>query len=118
MDEKNFKQILSEQTKEFKEDYRSFGNGLKKELKEDYQRQGGFLVEEFEKRTEFIAESFTDLRKGHERLEKKLDAVMEMTAQNTENIEYMKQLLKRKIDVEEFEMLEHRVLLIEKKIRV
>jgi len=48
MDEKNLKRILSEQTRELKEDYRSFGNSLKKELKEDYQRQGGFLVEEFE----------------------------------------------------------------------
>jgi hypothetical protein len=55
----------------------------------------------------------------------KLDAVMEMVAQNTEDIaimktdlSFIKQNLKRKVDIDEFEVLEKRVLFLENKLKI
>jgi heme oxygenase len=39
-----------------------------------------------------------------------------MVANNTENIEMIKSMLKRKVDVEEFEALTRRVIVLEKKL--
>jgi len=47
---------------------------------------------------------------------RKLDALIEMVAKNTENIEIIKSMLRRKVDIEEFEALEKRVMILEKKL--
>ena len=39
-----------------------------------------------------------------------------MVANNTENIEVIKSMLRRKVDIEEFESLEKRVVILEKKL--
>lgn len=81
-----------------------------KELKADYLRQGKFLLEQFDKKTQIIAEVQVDQTK-------KLNAILEMVAQNTEDIGFIKGMLKRKVDLEEFEALEKRVVLLENKLR-
>ena len=39
-----------------------------------------------------------------------------MVANNTENIEVIKSMLRRKVDIEEFESLEKRIVNLEKKL--
>jgi len=46
----------------------------------------------------------------------KLDALLEMVANNSENIELIKNMLKRKVDIDEFEALTKRVMVLEKKL--
>lgn len=126
MDEKKFREILSEQNKEIgktfdgklKEGFDNYTNKVEKklkqqtqELKQDYTRQGKFLLEQFQHRLSIVAEVQTDHSK-------KLDAILEMVAKNTEDIDIMKGMLRRKVDVEEFEALERRVGLLEKKLRL
>lgn len=86
---------------------------LKKLLKEqsgETERHQKMMLEEFEKRLAIIAESQVSIAQ-------KIDAIFEMTAQNSENIELIKGMLRRKVDVDEFEALEKRVSLLETKLR-
>jgi hypothetical protein len=46
----------------------------------------------------------------------KLDGLLEMGSNNTENIEIVKSMLKRRVDIEEFEALTKRVMVLEKKL--
>ena len=86
------------------------------EQRRDYQRHLGTLVEGFESQVKLVAESLSGAQE-------QLVAIRDMTAKNTENIEiikmdiqFIKQSLKRKVDLEEFESLERRVLFLEKKL--
>ena len=99
MDEKTFKKMLNVQTDEIK-------------------RHQKMLLEEFQSRLKVVAEVQVDHTEKFKEISKKLDAIMEMTALNTENIETIKGMLKRKVDFEEFEKLEKRVSLLEKKLRM
>ena len=88
-----------------------------------FQRHVGVLVERFESQTKLIAESISGLQQ-------QLIAIKEMVAKNTEDIQEMKvhmeimrsdieiikQNLRRKVDLEDFETLEKRVMFLEKKI--
>lgn len=85
--------------------------------REEYQTYLGTLAEDFQSQTRLIAESVSGIQQ-------QLEAIRDMVAQNTEDIEVMKadlqvikQTLKRKVDTEEFEGLEKRVLFLEKKFR-
>jgi len=67
-----------------------------------------------------ILDSHTKILSSHT---KKLDSHTQMIVQNTENIEiikadieFIKNAFKKKVDLEEFENLEKRVLLLERKI--
>jgi heptaprenylglyceryl phosphate synthase len=99
LDEKTFKKMLNVQTDEIK-------------------RHQKMLLEEFQSRLKVVAEVQVDHTEKFKEISKKLDAIMEMTALNTENIETIKGMLKRKVDFEEFEKLEKRVSLLEKKLRM
>ena len=90
MEEKDFRKLLTDQTEEIK-------------------RHGEMLLEEFQSQLKIIAE----VQIGHSH---KLDALLEMVANNTENIELIKSMLKRKVDIEEFEALTKRVMILEKKL--
>lgn len=102
MGDKKFEQLLAKQSRE---------------LKEDYARQGKFLLNEFGKKTQIIAEvvkSNSD----------KLDATFEMVGRLTEDMDIVKGELRiikndlsRKVDHEEFEELEKRVVFLEKKLQ-
>lgn len=83
---------------------------LFKEQTDEIQRHQKMLLEEFSGRLKVIAEVQTD----HTR---KIDAVMEMVAMNTEQIDLIKSMLKRRVDIDEFENLEKRVIGSEKKLR-
>jgi len=89
MEEQNFKKIIKEQT-------------------EEINRHSSMLLEEFQSQLKIVAE----VQLEHSR---KLDALLEMVAKNTENIEMIKSMLRRKVDIEEFEALEKRVMILEKK---
>ena len=67
------------------------------------------LLEEFQSQLKVVSE----VQVEHSR---KLDALIEMVAKNTENIEVIKSMLRRKVDIEEFEALEKRVMILEKKL--
>jgi hypothetical protein len=90
MEEKDFKVLLTEQTEEIK-------------------RHEKMLLEEFQHQLAVVAE--VQISHSH-----KLDALLEMAANNTENIEIIKSMLKRKVDIEEFEALTKRVMVLEKKL--
>lgn len=83
---------------------------LKKELHEDYQNMGKFLLEEFSKQIKVVAEVQTE----HTR---QLNSITEMVGKNTEDIEIIKGMFRRKVNIEEFESLDRRVCVIEKKLR-
>ena len=89
MEEQNFKKIIKEQT-------------------EEINRHSSMLLEEFQSQLKIVAQ----VQLEHSR---KLDALLEMVAKNTENIEMIKSMLRRKVDIEEFEALEKRVMILEKK---
>jgi len=90
MEEKDFKILIKEQT-------------------EEINRHSSMLLEEFQSQLKIVSE----VQVEHSR---KLDALLEMVAKNTENIEVIKSMLRRKVDIEEFEALEKRVMLLEKKL--
>ncbi|MCG2789151.1 MAG: hypothetical protein L6405_04260 [Actinomycetia bacterium] len=90
MEEKDFKKLLTDQT-------------------EEINRHGEILLKEFQSQLKVIAEVQID--HSH-----KLNALLEMVANNTENIELIKSMLKRKVDIEEFEALTKRVMILEKKL--
>lgn len=92
MAEKNIEKLLEGQTKEIL-------------------RHQKILLESFQKETKILAESLTSAHK-------KLDVTMEMVANNTENIELIKNSIKRKVDIEEFEFLTKRVMVLEKKLLI
>lgn len=85
---------------------------------DEIKRHQKMLLEEFQSRLKVVAEVQVDHTEKFKEISKKLDAIMEMTALNTENIETIKGMLKRKVDFEEFEKLEKRVSLLEKKLRM
>ena len=103
MDKKEIKQLLDAQTKE---------------LVKETERHERVILEEFEHRLTVVAEVQVEHTKKFTSIERKLDAVMEMTALNTENIEMMKGMLKRKVDLDEYEKLEKRVGVLEKKLHL
>jgi dynactin complex subunit len=85
------------------------------EQREEYQRYLGIVTEDFKSSMKLIAESISDLQK-------QLVSLREMVAKNTEDIEiikmdvsFIKNGLKRKVDLEEFTALEKRVALLEKR---
>ncbi len=89
----------------------------------EYQRHLDVVMENVESEIKLIAESIGGVQE-------QLIALREMVARNTEDIEILKanmevvksdlqiikQNLKRKVDAEEFETLEKRVLFLEKKL--
>ncbi len=100
-----------------------------KEQREEYQRYLGVVTEDFKSQVKLIAESLSNLQK-------QLVAIREMVAKNTEDIERLKiemiamkkdmeimkadistikYELRRKVSWDEFEALEKRVLILEKK---
>ncbi|HLB95826.1 MAG TPA: hypothetical protein VJK26_02910 [Patescibacteria group bacterium] len=92
METKELKKIINDQTQEI-------------------QRHQKMLLEEFQSRLKVVAEVQVEHTK-------KFDALFEMVAMNTETLEFIKGMLKRKVDLEEYEKLEKRVSLLEKKMRM
>jgi len=96
--------------------------GLKKE-REEFQRYLGVIAEDFKSQVQLVAESISDINR-------RLAAIEEMVAKNTEDIEVikmrltaiendiaaMKQNARHKVNIEEFENLERRVMFLEKKL--
>lgn len=82
----------------------------------------------FSRYAKIIGEDFTykfgSLAEMQEEQGKKIDLLFEMVAQNTEDIaiiksdiSFIKKELKHKVDLDEFEALEKRVLFLEKKLK-
>ena len=99
------------------------------EQEDKFQRHMGVLTENFESQTKLIAESISGIQQ-------QLVAIKEMVANNTKDIQEMKveifsmkkdmeimksdiniikHSVKRKVDLDEFEALEKRVIFLEKK---
>lgn len=97
MEKDEFQKLLEDQTEEIK-------------------RHEKILLEDFQSQLKVIAEVQIEQGKKLDDHSRKLDALLEMVANNTENIEFIKSMLKRKVDIEEFEALTKRVMLLEKKI--
>jgi ribosomal protein S9 len=93
---------------------------LKKVLEEqrkEYQRHLDVVAEDFKSQIKILAKTTGGIQE-------QLIAIREMVAKNTEDIEiikmdiqFIKQELKHKVDRDEFEALEKRVLILEKKLR-
>lgn len=107
-----------------------------KEQREEYQIHIGALAEEFQSRlaaglepiisltksVNALAEIVAKLQENITHLQAGVSAMQEMIVQNTEDItimksdvQFIKQELKQKVSVEEFGMLEKRVLLLERR---
>lgn len=99
MNKKELQTLLNDQTKEL-------------------ERHQKMLLEEFDSRLKIVAEVQVEHTKKFEIIARKLDAIMEMTAMSTEQIELIKSMLKRKVDLEEYEKLEKRVSVLEKKLHL
>ncbi|MBC8390602.1 MAG: hypothetical protein H8E13_21450 [Actinobacteria bacterium] len=97
MEKKDFKKLLTDQTEEIK-------------------RHEKILLEEFQSQLKIVAEVQIEQGKKLVNNSRKLDALLEMIANSTENIELIKSMLKRKVDIEEFEALTKRVMILEKKL--
>ena len=97
MEKKDFKKLLTDQTEEIK-------------------RHEKILLEEFQSQLKIVAEVQIEQGKKLDNNSRKLDALLEMIANSTENIELIKSMLKRKVDIEEFEALAKRVMILEKKL--
>ncbi len=97
MEKKDFKKLLTDQTEEIK-------------------RHEKILLKEFQSQLKIVAEVQIEQGKKLDKNSRKLDALLEMIANSTENIELIKSMLKRKIDIEEFEALTKRVMILEKKL--
>lgn len=131
MEEKKFKKLLDDQTIHFDDKMAALDVKMT-EHKEETKRHQKILLEEFDSRLKVVAEGHLDLVRhieDHSRIledhSRKLQALMEMVAMNTEAIamntetlEFIKGMLKRKVDLEEYERLEKRVFILEKKLRV
>ena len=97
-------------TKETKKEF----EGILKEQREEYQRYLSVLSEDFHSNMQLVAESVSGLQE-------QMEAVKELVADSAKDIaiikgdiQFIKQELKRKVDYDEFEALERRVLLLEK----
>lgn len=104
---------------------------VRKQADEDMKRHLGALVEHVDDRIAAISEQFVDFdrkldthEKRFDRIDEKLDSHTEMigmlaedVAIIKENVEFLKDSLKKKVDYEEFVALERRVRLMETKLR-
>jgi GTPase involved in cell partitioning and DNA repair len=88
-------------------------------------RHFGVLLEGMDNKWDLVAEQYGDIKKTLDSHTKTLASHTEMIAQiiidlaiNKENVEFIKNSLKKKIDVEEFSALEKRVILLERKLSV
>lgn len=131
MEIKEIKQLLNQQSKGLQKYVEDRLTKQTKELKEDYNRQGKFILDEFKHQTSIIAEQYTSLNKKVDNMGNKLDATFEEVGKlrvnvgkNTTDIEIIKQDtqiiksgLKQKVDLKEFEALEKRVILPERKFQ-
>ena len=93
-----------------------------KELEEDFKTHIGALREDFDDKVKLLAESASGIQE-------QLVAIRDMVVKNTEDteiikiqmmaiksdVQIIKQNLKRKVDVEEFEALEKRIVILESK---
>ncbi len=104
---------------------------LIKDQNEENRRHQKMLLEEFNKNNRVIAdvqiEQGKKLKNIADKIESiinkqdhydiKINALLEMVATNTEDLETIKGMLKRKVDIDEFEILVKRVAVLETKIK-
>jgi len=90
--------------------------------RENYQRYLGLLKEGFDGKVKTIAEQYTDIRKtlaSHSKTLASHSKILVLIQEDIEitkvDIEFIKNSLKKKVDLEEFEALEKRVLILESK---
>ena len=86
-----------------------------KQFSEEIKRHFDVVAEDMSSKIQLVAESVSGIQE-------QLIAIRDMVSKNTEDIEVIKmhlesikQQLRRKVDLEEFEALEKRVLFLEKK---
>lgn len=113
----DIKTILKEQTGALREDIKGDMARLREDIDNDIKRHIDVLKEDFDSNLKLLAESVSGIQQ-------QLVALREMVVKNTEdievikiNIEVIKNSLKKKVDLEEFETLERRVAVLEAKIR-
>ena len=102
-----------------------------KEYTEEVKRHIDVMREDFDSKVQLIAEQYDSIDKklmSHDQrlgsIEEKLDFHSEMIGEMKEDItvikmdiEFIKNSLKKKVDLEEFEALEKRVTLLESKVK-
>ena len=102
-----------------------------KEQREEYQRYLGTLQEDFDSKVKLLAEQYDSIRKTLESHSETLESHSEILKSHSEmiasmkedieimkiDIAFIKNSLKKKVDVEEFQALESRVAVLEAKIR-
>lgn len=118
MEEKDFKKLLAEYTEEIKR----HGKVLLEESQDQLNVVAEVQIDNGKKLDDHsrILESHSQVLNDHSQIlndhSRKLDAILEMVASNSENIELIKSMLRRKVDIEEFEALTKRVMVLENKL--
>jgi len=129
LDKNDIQQLLNTQTKEIDARFEKQANTIEKQIDaklenqkkqidakleeqtKEIERHQKMLLEEFDGRLKVVTEVVVDYTR-------KIDALMEMVAMNTETLEFIKSMLKRKVDLDEYERLEKRVSSLEKKFHL
>jgi len=104
---------IGKQTRALLEENKKEVRALIKEQTAEIERHEKMLLEEFQRQLGIIAE--VQFEQGKKIA--KIDPIFEMVAKNTEDIELIKGMLRRKVDVEEFEELGSRVAVLEKRLK-
>lgn len=86
------------------------------EQREEYQRYLGVMYENFESRVRLIAEQQVGMMKKLDSHTEMIGGVMINIERIKTDVEFIKSSLKKKVDAEEFEALEKRVMFLESKI--
>lgn len=73
----------------------------------------GAMLEHIDDKVTLIAEQYVSLNKKVDKLEKKVDVIAEDVGVIKMDIEFIKHELKKKVDRDEFAVLERRVALLE-----
>jgi len=76
------------------------------------------LMEQHNKELKTINEGIGSLLEKVPIIERKIDRIEERTDRIEGNVEIIKSSLRRKVDIEEFQALESRVISLEKKLKV
>ena len=124
INKENLKEILTEQRKQTRKEISEDTRKCMTEQRKEFQRYIGVLTEDFDSKVQLIAEQYDSIINRLDSHDEKLLAIehkMEIMKADIEmikiDINFIKGSLKQKVDIEDFNALERRMILLEAKMR-
>ncbi len=118
---KDLEQRMDKQSKDLEQRMDKQSKSIQLQIEDqtkEIMRHQKMLLEEFDSRLKVVAEVQVEHTEKFIIIGEKLDAVMEMSAENNKNIREMKISLERKVDISDHELLARRTTMIEQKIGI